>query len=98
MISGGGAVRVARPYAVGRRWIARTRVAWATSQISARDRAQTSRYRCHGGGKRSKASQEVSTSRPMRSGLAAGEDLRHRAAGVVADERHVIEVEGGDQV
>ena len=45
------------------------------------------------GGKFSWVSQLVSTRRPIRSRVAGDQHLRHRAAGVVADDRHVLEVE-----
>ena len=50
------------------------------------------------GGKLSNASHEVSTSAPMRSGRRVTTSWQMRAAGVVADERDVVELERGDRV
>ena len=50
------------------------------------------------GGKLSWVSQLVRTRRPTRAGPPGDEHLAERAAGVVADQGYVLEVEGGEEV
>ena len=50
------------------------------------------------GGNLSNASQLVSTSRPIRSGMGVDQELAQAAAGVVADERDVVQIEGDQEV